>query len=41
MQGYNFERIEIQLAHQEGNSVQAAYNDARYLEPDTLGPGPG
>lgn len=32
-QGYNSEHIEIQLAHQEPNSVKTAYNYAKYLEP--------
>jgi integrase len=32
-QGYDDAHIEIQLAHQERNSVKAAYNYAKYLEP--------
>jgi integrase len=32
-QGYPDDHIEIQLAHQERNSVKAAYNFAKYLEP--------
>lgn len=32
-QGWPHEHIELQLAHQERNSVSAAYNHALYLEP--------
>ncbi|ARU30786.1 integrase [Sulfuriferula sp. AH1] len=30
-QGYNFDAIEVQLAHKETNKVRAAYNKAQYL----------
>ena len=32
-QGYNHERIELQLAHAPRNAVSAAYNHALYLQP--------
>jgi integrase len=32
-QGWPHEHIELQLAHQERNSVSAAYNHAQYLQP--------
>jgi hypothetical protein len=32
-QGWPYEHIELQLAHQERNSVSAAYNHAQYLQP--------
>lgn len=32
-QGFDHEHIELQLAHIERNSVSAAYNHAKYLEP--------
>ncbi len=32
-QGWPHELIAIQLAHQERNTVSAAYNHARYLKP--------
>jgi hypothetical protein len=31
-QGFDHAHIELQLAHQERNSVSAAYNHATYLE---------
>lgn len=35
-QGYDHQHIELQLAHQERNSVSAAYNHATYLSQRTL-----